>query len=503
MIKEKYVVALDEGTTSARAIVWDHDGKMKSQAAFEFPQIYPKPGWVEHNPDEIWKAQLKAVKLALKSANVSPTQIEAIGITNQRETTILWDRISGRPVYNAIVWQCRRTAPIVEDLKKNYSEMIIHKTGLVPDSYFSGPKIKWLLDNVPGLKKKCRNGEILFGNIDTFLIWRLTGGSSHVTDYTNASRTMMFDLHKLDWDREILDVLGVPEEILPEPRPSSDKNLYGYSESDAFGASVKICGDAGDQQAALFGQTCFSSGMAKCTYGTGSFILMNAGNRAPRSKHGLLTTVAYSLEAKKANYALEGSVFIAGAAVQWLRDGIKIITTAKETEAMAMSVPDTGGVYFVPAFVGLAAPHWDQYSRGMIIGISRGTTREHIARATLEAIAYQVRDVVECMEADTRARILTLRTDGGAAANNFLLQFQADILDKQIVRPIVLETTALGAGYLAGIAAGYWKDTAEVSKLWKSDRIFEPSMDSQSREKLYKGWREAVKKTLRWTLIAN
>lgn len=498
--EQKFIMALDEGTTSARAIVWDHESRIKGHAAYEITQIYPKPGWVEHNPDEIWNAQVKALKDALKTANSQAHQIEAIGVTNQRETTIIWNKRTGRPVHNAIVWQCRRTAQIVDNLKENYMDMIKQKTGLIPDSYFSGPKIKWLIDNVSGLRQKCEKGDAVFGNIDTFLIWQLTGGKSYVTDYTNASRTMMFNIHKLDWDDEILEILKIPREMLPEPRPSSDKDIYGYTKPSIFGAEVQICGDAGDQQAALFGQTCFLPGMTKCTYGTGNFILANTGDKVVPSKHGLLTTVAYGLERNKACYALEGSIFITGAAVQWLRDGIKVISSPSETESMAMSVPNTEGVYFVPAFVGLGAPYWDQYSRGLIIGITRGTTREHIARATLEAIAYQTRDIVDSIETDMSASIGSLRADGGAAKNNFLMQFQADILGKEIVRPSVLETTALGAGYLAGLAVNYWKDTNEISKLWKVDEVFKPQLESVRREKLYEGWTRAVKKAFGWSL---
>lgn len=498
--KEKFIMALDEGTTSARAIILDREINIKGSASYEISQIFPKIGWVEQDAIEIWNLQVRAAKDALRVANISVNQIEAIGITNQRETTVIWDKKTGKPVSNAIVWQCRRAAQIADRIKEDYIDLIKQKTGLIPDSYFSGPKVKWLMDNIPDLRNKALNGEVLFGNIDTFLIWHLTGGKSHVTDYTNASRTMMFNIHKLDWDAEIIEILKIPIEMLPEPRPSSDKDIYGYTEPNIFGAAIPICGDAGDQQAALFGQACFSSGMTKCTYGTGNFILTNTGNKPIQSTNKLLTTVAFSLKHKSAFYALEGSVFVTGAAVQWLRDGIKIISSASETENMANQVPNTGGIYFVPAFVGLGAPHWDQYSRGMIIGITRGTTREHIIRATLEAIAYQTRDILESIESDLGISICSLKADGGAAKNNFLMKFQADILGKEIVRPLMLEATSLGAGYLAGLAVNYWKNINEIRDLWKVDKVFQPQMEPELREKLYKGWLEAVKRSYGWAL---
>jgi glycerol kinase len=392
---------------------------------------------------------------------------------------------------------------ITEELRKNHSDLIKERTGLIADSYFSGPKIKWLIDSIPGLREKCEKGEILFGNVDSFLIWHLTGGKSHTTDYTNASRTMLFNIHKLKWDDELLEIMKVPEEILPVPKASSNKDSYGHAETGILGAPVRICGDAGDQQAALFGQTCFTLGAAKCTYGTGNFVLVNIGAKARTSKRGLLTTVAYGLEQNKANYALEGSIFITGAAIQWLRDEVKIISSPEETAAMAKKIPDTGGVYFVPAFTGLGAPYWDQYSRGLIIGITRGTSREHVARAALEAIAYQTKDVIDCMEADVGQKIENLRVDGGASANDFLMQFQADILNKEIMRPSLLETTSLGAAFLAGLATGFWNNTTEISGLLKIERIFRPRMKSELRQKLYENWTEAVKRASKWALTLN
>jgi len=497
-LENKYILSLDEGTTSARAIVWDKETRLLGIGQYEFPQHYPKPGWVEHDPEEIWEAQVKAWKTALQRANITPDKIAAIGITNQRETTILWDKTTGRPIYNAIVWQCRRTASIVDWLRENYQETIIEKTGLIPDSYFSGPKIKWLLDNIPGLREKAKKGEVLFGTIDTFLIWRLTGGRVHVIDYSNASRTMIFNIRKLNWDDDLLEILGIPREILPEPRPSSDKEIYGYTDSKIFGAEVPITGDAGDQQAALFGQACFEEGMVKNTYGTGNFILVNTGDRIVKSRHGLLTTIAWGLEKGEVTYALEGSIFITGAAVQWLRDNLKIIKTASETEDYASKIESNDGVYFVPAFVGLGAPYWDQYARGLIIGITRSTKIEHIVRATLESIAYQTRDAIEAMERDMNTSIKELRVDGGAAKNNWLMQFQADILGKRVIRPVIFETTALGAAYLAGLAIGYWENLKEISMLWRVDKVFEPRMPSDLREKLYKGWKLAVERSLGW-----
>lgn len=491
----KYVLALDEGTTSARAIVFDRESNICGVGQYEFTQYYPKPGWVEHDPEEIWLAQMRAIRTALERAGVSPEDIAAIGITNQRETTVLWEKSTGRPVYHAIVWQCRRTTDIVEEIKKNHYDLIKERTGLVPDSYFSGPKIKWILDNVPGVRERAEKGEILFGTIDTYLIWKLSGGKVHVIDYSNASRTMLFNIHTLKWDEEILAILNIPKVILPEPRPSSE--VYGYTDRDVFGASVPISGDAGDQQAALFGQACFKAGMVKNTYGTGNFMLMNTGEKPYRSE-GLLTTIAWGINGK-VEYALEGSVFITGAAVQWLRDSLKIIEVAPEVEPLATSLASNEGVYFVPAFVGLGAPYWDQFARGLIIGITRGTRRAHLARAVLESIAYLTNDVLIEMEKDSGIKVTELRVDGGAVNNNFLMQFQADILGTKVVRPVIQETTALGAAYLAGLAVGYWRDLDEIEKMWKVDRIFEPKMGEETRKKLYAGWQEAVKRSLGWT----
>ena len=489
---DKFILSLDEGTTSARAIIFDKESNILGVGQYEFPQYYPKPGWVEHNPEEIWDAQFKAVKTALENAKITPGQIAAIGVTNQRETTIIWDK-NGKPVYNAIVWQCRRTAEMIEDIKRNYGEMIKEKTGLVPDAYFSASKIKWLLDNVPGLREKAQKGEVMFGTIDTFLIYKLTG--KHVTDYSNASRTMLFNIKKLEWDEELLEIFGIPDAILPEVKESSE--IYGYTKKELFGVEIPVSGDAGDQQAALFGQACFDEGMVKATYGTGNFILVNTGDKIKYSQN-LLTTIAWGLNGK-ISYALEGSVFITGAAVQWLRDGLKIINSAAETEELASKLASNDGVYFVPAFVGLGAPYWDQFARGLIIGITRGTTREHFARATLEAIAYLTKDVVDEMEKEVP--IKELRVDGGATKNNFLMQFQADILGKTVIRPVVQETTALGAAYLAGLAVGYWESLEEIGELWKVEKVFEPKMSEKDRKKLYKGWKEAVKRALGWARV--
>lgn len=502
-MENKYILSLDEGTTSARAIIWDKSSRILGIGQFEFPQHYPKPGWVEHNPEEIWNAQKRAWKLAIKRANLRSSDILAIGVTNQRETTIIWNKFTGKPEYNAIVWQCRRTSTIVDWLRKEYGDEIVKRTGLIPDSYFSGPKIKWLLDNVPGLKEKAKKGEVLFGTIDTYLIWRLTNGKSHVIDYSNASRTMIFNIHKVDWDQEILEILDIPEEILPEPRPSSDESIYGYTDEKIFGAEVPITGDAGDQQAALFGQACFKRGMVKNTYGTGNFILVNTGKKAVKSEHGLLTTIAWGLSENDIHYALEGSIFITGAAIQWLRDNLGFIKDASETEMYASKLGSNEGVYFVPAFVGLGAPYWDQYARGIIIGLTRSTKKEHIIRAVLESIAYQTRDAVEAMERDIGAEITELRVDGGAAKNNWLMQFQADILGKRVIRPVIFETTALGAAYLAGLAIGYWESISEITELWRIDKVFEPRMSADKREKLYKNWRLAVERSFDWARLVN
>ncbi|WP_457742560.1 glycerol kinase GlpK [Thermococcus sp.] len=491
---EHYIMALDEGTTSARAIIFDRESNIIGLGQYEFPQHYPKPGWVEHNPEEIWEAQLRAIKTALERGKIKPSQIAAIGVTNQRETTIVFDR-DGKPLYNAIVWQCRRTAEMVEEIKREYEDLIKGKTGLVPDAYFSASKLKWLLDNVPGLREKTEKGEVLFGTVDTFLIYRLTG--EHVTDYSNASRTMLFNIKKLDWDDELLEIFGIPRDILPEVRESSE--IYGYTKKELLGAEIPVSGDAGDQQAALFGQAGFETGMVKATYGTGSFILANTG-KTVRYSDNLLTTIAWGLNGK-VTYALEGSIFVTGAAVQWLRDGIKIIRKASETEELARKLESNEGIYFVPAFVGLGAPYWDQFARGLIIGITRGTGREHLARATLEAIAYLTRDVIEEME--KLVGIKELRVDGGATANDFLMQFQADILNRKVVRPVVKETTALGAAYLAGLAVDYWESLEEIEHLWKAEKVFEPKMDENTREKLYRGWKEAVKRAMGWAKVVG
>jgi glycerol kinase len=496
--EEKYVASIDQGTTGTRFMVFDHAGSVISSAYEEHEQIFPKPGWVEHDPLEIWSKTQKVMRKALESENIDPKQIQAIGVTNQRETTVLWSKKTGMPVYNAIVWQCRRTAPICDEMKeKGLSEMVREKTGLVIDAYFSGPKIKWILDNDPGVRERAEAGEVLFGNIDTWVIWNLT--RAHITDYSNASRTMIFDINKLDWDDEILEELGIPRAMLPEPRPSSDTNLYGYTMQDTFfNQEVPVCGDLGDQQAAVFGQTCYSPGDAKNTYGTGCFMLLNTGTKAVPSKSGLVTTVAYGLSGEPTVYALEGSIFSTGAAIQWLRDGLRIIQNAAETEDAASSVPDTGGVYFVPAFVGLGAPYWDMYARGTIVGLTRGTTREHLIRATLESICFQTKDVLEAMVKDSGIQLSALKVDGGAVKNNFLMQLQSDILGVPCIRPTVDETTALGAAYAAGLAVGYWKDLEDLKKNWGVDRRFEPEISDDTRRELYEGWKKAVKRATGW-----
>jgi len=494
---QQYILALDQGTTSSRSILFDHGGNIISSAQKEFTQYYPTPGHVEHDANQIWATQIGTVAEVLAKTGVKPEQIAAIGITNQRETTVVWDKNTGQPVYNAIVWQDRRTAPICDDLKaKGLEKVFRDKTGLVVDAYFSGTKIKWILDNVPGVREKAEKGDVLFGTIDTWLMWKLSGGKIHVTDYSNASRTLIFNIHTLEWDEELLGYLGVPKAMLPTVRPSSE--VYGKTAGYHFyGQEVAIAGCAGDQQAALFGQTCFEPGTAKNTYGTGCFMLMNTGTKAVPSARGLLTTIAWGLNGK-VEYALEGSIFIAGAAVQWLRDGLKVVHAAADTEYFATKVKDTGGVYVVPAFAGLGAPYWDMYARGAIVGLTRGTEREHIIRATLESIAYQTRDVLQSMIADSGINLQALRVDGGAVANNFLMQFQSDILGVPVDRPKVIETTALGAAYLAGLAVGYWKDTDEVKKNWQVDARFNPEMDKAIRERLYGGWEKAVKRSMDW-----
>ena len=492
----RYVLALDQGTTSSRAILFNEGGTIEAVANQEFPQIYPSPGHVEHDPEAIWDSQLAVAQKVLKDKGVSAEDIAAVGITNQRETTVVWDKATGKPVQNAIVWQSRITAAYCDSLKaKGLEDTVRAKTGLPIDAYFSGTKIRHILEQNPGLRERAERGEILFGNVDTFLIWRLTGGAVHVTDYSNASRTLVFNIHDLDWDDELLKEMGIPRAMMPTPRPSSE--VYGETKAEFFGGPIRIAGDAGDQQAATFGQACFEPGMAKQTYGTGAFMLMNTGDKAVPSKNGLLTTVGWGLN-DKVTYALEGSVFIAGAAVQWVRDGLRAITTSADIEKLAGKVADTEGVYVVPAFVGLGAPYWDQYARGAIVGLTRGSTIEHIARATVDSMAYQTREVLEAMQADSGVSLKELKVDGGAVVNNDLMQFQADILGVAVERPKVSETTALGAAYLAGLAVGYWKDTGDVTNNWALDRRFEPQMDSAKREKLYGGWKKAVQRSLDW-----
>jgi glycerol kinase len=494
----KYVLALDQGTTSSRAIVFDRQGEIVSVAQKEFTQIYPRAGWVEHDAMEIWGTQSGVAREVLERAGISPREIAAIGITNQRETTVVWDRITGKPVHNAIVWQCRRTAAICDELKAapGMEEYIRENTGLVVDAYFSGTKVKWILDTVPGARERAERGELLFGTMDTWLIWNLTKGKVHVTDYSNASRTMLFNIRTLDWDERILASLGIPKAMLPQVRPSSE--VYGHTAPDTFGgANIPIAGAAGDQQAALFGQACFQTGMAKNTCGTGCFMLMNTGDQLVPSKNGLLTTIAWGVEGK-VEYALEGSIFIAGAAVQWLRDELKIIRDAEDSEYLATKVKDSNGVYVVPAFVGLGAPYWDMYARGAILGLTRGAKAEHIIRATLESIAYQTRDVLEAMQEDAGLELRILKVDGGAVANNFLMQFQADILNVPVDRPRVIETTALGAAYLAGLAVGFWQSKEEIAANWKVERKFNPAMVEAERTQLYRGWKKAVSRSRQW-----
>jgi glycerol kinase len=492
----KFVLALDQGTTSSRAIIFDNSGSIVGTAQKEFTQIYPKPGWVEHDPMEIWGTQSGVAREVMDKCGIKAEDISAIGITNQRETTVVWDKKTGKPVYNAIVWQCRRTASICENLKdKGLAPSIKKKTGLLADAYFSGTKVKWILDNVEGARRKAQAGELLFGNIDTWLIWNLTGGAVHVTDYSNASRTMLFNINDLQWDKDILKELNIPESMLPEAKPSSC--LYGYTIKELFGSEIPISGAAGDQQAALFGQACFVPGVAKNTYGTGCFMLMNTGEKLVNSSNGLLTTIAWGLN-DKVEYALEGSIFITGAAVQWLRDEMRLIDSLAESEIVANSVPDTNGVYVVPAFVGLGAPYWDMYARGAVLGLTRGANRNHIVRATLESIAYQTRDVLEVMQEDSGIKLTSLKVDGGAVANSFLMQFQADILGVPVDRPVVTETTALGAAYLAGLAVGYWSSKDEIAKKWKVDKTFIPDMPENDRKQKYTAWKKAVSKALKW-----
>jgi glycerol kinase len=486
----RFILALDQGTTSSRAIVFGHDGRVVSSAQQEFPQIFPAPGEVEHDPEAIWSSQLAVAQQALSRAGLGGSDVAAIGITNQRETTVLWDRHTGKPVANAIVWQSRVSAPICERLKgEGHEETIRRKTGLVVDAYFSGTKVRHLLDTVPGLRARAETGDILFGTVDTFLIWRLTGGQVHVTDVSNASRTLMFDIHSLDWDDELLRILGVPRALLPAVRSSSE--VYGHTTPELFGVAVPVAAAAGDQQAATFGQACFEPGSAKNTYGTGCFLLLNTGSSPRVSANGLLTTVGWKL-GDDVTYCLEGSVFIAGAVVQWLRDGLKAIRSSAEVEALAATVPHSDGVYVVPAFVGLGAPHWDPYARGIIAGLTRSTSIAHIARAAVESMAYQTRDVLDAMQKDAGLALAALKVDGGASANGALLQFQADLLGVPVRRPVVAETTALGAAYLAGLAVGYWQDTGDVTRNWALDREFVPALAEAERDRLYRGWTRAV-----------
>ena len=489
-MEKKYVLALDQGTTSSRAILFDRNGRIVSMSQKEFTQIYPAPGWVEHDPLEIWETQINAAKEAVKDISVS--EIACIGITNQRETTILWDKNTGEPVYNAIVWQSRQTSDICDELKKSGLEPYIKEnTGLVIDAYFSGTKIKWILDNVQGVREKAEKGHILFGTVDTWLMWNLTGGKVHITDYSNASRTMIYNIKTLKWDEKILDILNIPHEILPEVRQSSE--TYGNTKMEIFGTEILLSGIAGDQQAALFGQLCFQEGMVKNTYGTGCFMLMNTGEKPVMSRKGLITTIAWGLNGR-VEYALEGSIFVAGAAIQWLRDELKLIHDAADSEYFANKVGDTKGVYMVPAFTGLGAPYWDMYARGAIVGLTRGAGRNHIIRAALESIAYQTKDVIEAMIDDSGINLTALKVDGGASANNFLMQFQSDILNVNIERPEITETTALGAAYLAGLAAGFWKSKGEVIQNWNMDKRFKPAINDDERDKLYSGWKRAVER---------
>lgn len=486
---ENFILAIDQGTTSMRAILFNKKGEIVHVAQQEFTQIFPQPGWVEHNANEIWGSVLAVMATVLAEVNVKPEQIAGIGITNQRETAVVWDKETGNPIYNAIVWQSRQTAQICEELKaQGYDQLFREKTGLLIDAYFSGTKVKWILDHVEGAREKAEQGKLLFGTIDTWLIWKLSGGRAHVTDYTNASRTLMYNIYELKWDDELLDILGVPKSMLPEVRPSSEiyANTIDYH---FFGHQVPIAGVAGDQQAALFGQACYQEGMAKNTYGTGCFMLMNTGEKAVKSEHGLLTTIAWGLDGK-VEYALEGSIFVAGSAIQWLRDGLRMFKEAKDSEAYAARVSSTDGVYMVPAFVGLGTPYWDSDVRGAVFGLTRGTSKEHFIRATLESLAYQTRDVLSAMEQDSGIALKTLRVDGGAVQNNFLMQFQSDILNVPVERPIVSETTALGAAYLAGLAVGYWESQEEIAKQWVIDKKFEPGMSDFEREKLYEGWKK-------------
>ena len=492
----KYIMALDAGTTSNRCILFNEKGEICSIAQKEFTQYFPKPGWVEHDANEIWSSQLGVAVEAMAKLGIGADDIAAIGITNQRETTIVWDKSTGEPVYNAIVWQCRRTSEYCDTLKdKGLTDKFREKTGLIIDAYFSGTKLKWILDNVDGVRERAEKGELLFGTVETWLIWKLTKGKAHVTDYSNASRTLLFNIKDLTWDKEILEELNIPGSMLPEPKPSS--YVYGYSDASFFGKEIPISGAAGDQQAALFGQTCFNPGEAKNTYGTGCFMLMNTGETPVYSNNGLVTTIAWGLDGK-VNYALEGSIFVAGASIQWLRDELRIIESAADSEYMAKKVKDTNGCYVVPAFTGLGAPYWDQYARGTIVGLSRGVNKYHIIRATLESIGYQVNDVLHAMKADSGIDLAALKVDGGASANDFLMQFQSDIINAPVKRPSCVETTAMGAAYLAGLAVGYWNSKEDVIKNWAVDKIFSPIMGEYERERKIKGWNKAVKYSFGW-----
>ena len=492
----KYIMALDQGTTSSRCILYNKKGEIVSMAQKEFTQIYPRPGWVEHDAMEIWSTQIGVAQEAMYKINAGFKNIEAIGITNQRETTVIWDKETGEPIYNAIVWQCRRTAEYCDSLKeKGLSEKYRQKTGLPIDAYFSATKIHWILEHVEGAKKRAEAGELLFGTIETWLIWKLTMGKVHITDYSNASRTMLFNINSLEWDQEILSELNIPHCILPEVKSSSC--IYGVTDSTIFGGEIPIAGAAGDQQAALFGQTCFTEGEAKNTYGTGCFLLMNTGTKPVLSQNGLITTIAWGINGS-ITYALEGSIFVAGAAIQWLRDEMRLIDDAADSEWMARKVSDTNGVYLVPAFAGLGAPYWDPYARGTIVGLTRGANKYHIIRATLESLAYQTNDVLKAMEEDSEIRLTSLKVDGGACANDFLMQFQADVINVPVKRPVLTETTSLGAAYLAGLATGYWKNKEDVLENWQISRIFEPKMESETRDELLKGWKKAVRYSLGW-----
>lgn len=492
----KYVMALDQGTTSSRCILFNERGLIVGSAQKEFKQIYPKGGWVEHDPMEIWSSQFSVAIEAIAKIGAESIDIASIGITNQRETTVVWDKRTGIPVYNAIVWQCRRTAQYCDELKaQGYDKVIREKTGLLLDAYFSGTKIKWILDNVEGAREKAEDGHLLFGTIDSWLIWNLTKGKVHVTDYSNASRTLLFNIHELKWDEELLELFNIPKEMLPEVKPSSF--VYGKTNKVLFGHEIPIAGIAGDQQAALFGQICHEAGTAKNTYGTGCFLLMNTGDKAVSSKNGLLTTIAWGID-DKVEYALEGSIFVAGAAIQWLRDEMRMLKTSADSEDYANEVEDTDGVYLVPAFVGLGAPYWDPYARGTVVGLTRATKKEHFVRATLESLAYQTHDVLKAMQEDSGIELKALKVDGGACSNDFLMQFQSDILNVQVDRPEVIETTALGAAYLAGLAVNYWEDKEEIAKNWAISKSFTPSMEDEKRVSLLDGWHEAVNRSMNW-----